>query len=67
VGAPALRRGAHYSMRVLKVDGPHRLASEWWATSFDRSYYWLSLEDGALWWIFRDEHDGRMYLHAVAD
>jgi hypothetical protein len=66
-GASWLRRGGQPPLRVLNADGPHRLASEWWASPFDRSYYWLSLEGGPLWWVFRDEHDGRMYLQAMAD
>lgn len=67
VGMPSLRRAGHPAARVLRVDGPHRLASEWWAAPFDRSYYWLLLEGGALWWVYRDEREGRGYLYAVAD
>ena len=55
------------SARVLEVDGPHRASGEWWADGFDRSYYWLGLSDGTLAWIYRDERDGRTYLHGVAD
>jgi hypothetical protein len=34
---------------------------------FDRSYYWLTLADGSLCWVYRDHRDGRHYLHGVAD
>ncbi len=61
-----VRRGGA-SARVLEVDGPHRASGEWWADGFDRSYYWLGLSDGTLVWVYRDERDGRAYLHGVAD
>jgi len=55
------------SARVITIDGPHRASGEWWAEGFDRSYYWLGLSDGTLVWVYRDERDGRAYLHGVAD
>ena len=61
-----MRRGG-MSARVLEVDGPHRASGEWWADGFDRSYYWLGLSDGTLVWVYRDEKDGRAWLHGVAD
>ena len=65
-----LARGGQ-SMRVVAVDGPIRLSGEWWASArgggFDRSYYWLTLADGSLCWIYLDHRDGRHYQHGVAD
>jgi protein ImuB len=61
-----VRRGGG-SARVTEIDGPHRTSGGWWAEAFDRSYYWLGLSDGTLVWVYRDERDGRAYLHGVAD
>jgi protein ImuB len=55
------------ALRLAAVDGPHRVAGEWWQRGFDRSYYWVTVEDGGWLWLFRDERDGRHYLHGVAD
>ena len=52
--------------KIVAVDGPHCVAGEWWAHGYDRRYYWLTLADGALVWVYR-ERDGRTYLHGVAD
>ena len=60
------RRGGT-SARVIEIDGPHRASGEWWVNGFDRSYYWLGLSDGTLCWVYRDERDGRAYLHGLAD
>jgi protein ImuB len=66
-GTPWLCLPGQPPVRVVAVEGPQRLAGEWWVSPFDRSYFWLSLEGGPLWWVYRDEVDGRAYLHAVAD
>jgi hypothetical protein len=64
-----LERAGQGRARVVDIDGPHRVCGEWWEIAgwFDRSYYWLTVEDGARLWVFRDERDGRHYLHGVAD
>jgi hypothetical protein len=64
-----LERAGQGRVRVVDIDGPHRVCGEWWkiAGRFDRSYYWLTVEDGARLWVFRDELDGQHYLHGVAD
>jgi protein ImuB len=62
-----LRRPGHAPAAVVAVDGPIRLSGEWWQGGFDRSYYWLTLTDGSLCWIYRDHQDGLHYLHGVAD
>jgi protein ImuB len=64
-----LRRAGQAAARVISADGPIRLCGEWWqkGRGFDRSYYWLTLADGSLCWIYRDHQDGRHYLHGVAD
>ena len=56
------RQQAH---RVVRVDGPERLANEWWrepdatslaleATPPVRDYYRIEAEDGQRYWIYRD-------------
>ncbi len=62
-----LRRPGQAPAAVVAVDGPIRLSGEWWQGGFDRSYYWLTLSDGSLCWIYRDHQDGLHYLHGVAD
>lgn len=62
-----LRRAGHAPASVVAVDGPVRLSGEWWQDGFDRSYFWLTLSDGSLCWIYRDHQDGLHYLHGVAD
>jgi len=64
-----LRRVGQAAARVVSSEGPVRLCGEWWqkGSSFDRSYYWLTLADGSLCWVYRDHQDGRHYLHGVAD
>lgn len=52
---------------VISVEGPHRLSGEWWEAPFDRSYYWLSVAAGDVFWVFRDEASGRAYLQALVD
>ncbi|HLU66017.1 MAG TPA: DNA polymerase Y family protein [Kofleriaceae bacterium] len=61
-----VRRG-QASARVIDGEGPYRVCGEWWERWFDRSYFWLTVDSGALWWVFRDERDGRHYLHGIAD
>ena len=75
----ALRRPGEAPSPIVSVDGPIRLCGEWWQggpgrqgergepAGFDRSYYWLTLADGSLCWVYRDHRDGRHYLHGVAD
>jgi error-prone DNA polymerase len=57
------------------VDGPERLAGEWWRTSSWRRDYWrVGLPDGRRAWIFREALPGdtdtlaqRWYLHGWLD
>jgi protein ImuB len=66
-----LKLAGGMSIRVVKVEGPHRLSGEWWDAPFDRSYFWLTGAGGERLWLFRDElaapEAKRVYLHAVAD
>jgi protein ImuB len=53
--------------RVIAIDGPERLRGEWWAGGFDRDYYRVQLEGLGDCWVFRDGHDGGLYLHGFFD
>jgi protein ImuB len=52
---------------VLGLEGPERLAGEWWARPYDRDYYRIRLDGLGECWIFRDGADGRLYLHGFFD
>jgi protein ImuB len=52
---------------VLDLQGPERLAGEWWSERFDRDYYRVRLEGLGDCWIYRDGTDGRLYLHGLFD
>jgi hypothetical protein len=62
-----VRRGRGPERSIVRAEGPHRLAGEFWDVPFDRSYHWLTLADGALWWIFRNERTGECFVQAVVD
>ena len=64
---PFLLRKGRAPVRVIGVDGPQRLAGEWWAKGFDRSYSWLRLASGELYWVFREERGGALFLQAIGD
>lgn len=63
-GGRGLVRGARWQA-VEAVQGPERLAGEWWGAPFDRDYWVVRLGDGARWWIFRDRQSGEWRLHGV--
>jgi protein ImuB len=62
----ALRVGGR-DRAVLALEGPERLAGEWWAERYDRDYYRVRLEGLGDCWVFRDGGDGRLYLHGYFD
>ena len=51
--------------RIVCVEGPERLAAEWWRESRsrwrERDYYRVEDEQGLRFWIFR--HSGQWFLH----
>ena len=49
------------------VRGPERLCGEWWKAGFARDYYRALVVGLGGCWIFRDERDGRFYLHGYFD
>ena len=54
-GAPRRFRWRRVEHRVVKADGPERIAPEWWAGEEDktRDYYRVEAESGTRFWLFR--------------
>ena len=77
--SPLQFRWRHHSHRIVRAEGPERLAPEWWrpaalaSTRLDndtRDYYRIEDADGRRFWLYRDGlYDGssneppRWYLH----
>jgi protein ImuB len=60
-GPPARFTWRHVSRRVVKAEGPERIAPEWWRAlgriptlSRPRDYYRIEDEDGHRYWVFRE-------------
>lgn len=53
--------------RVQAVAGPERLVGDWWEAAYARDYYRVYFEGLGPAWIYRDERDGRFYLHGMFD
>ncbi|MBC8013892.1 MAG: DNA polymerase Y family protein [Methyloceanibacter sp.] len=77
-GPPARFTWRHVTRRVVKAEGPERIAPEWWRplssriSSRPRDYYRVEDEDGHRYWVFREglyqesEHGSPCwYLHGV--
>jgi protein ImuB len=64
-GAPALIVWRRVRRRIVRAEGPERIAPAWWATYFPRAretgahaaltrdYYMIEEADGARYWVFR--------------
>ncbi len=77
-GPPARFTWRRVSRRVVKAEGPERIAPEWWralallSAPRPRDYYRLEDEDGCRYWVFREGlyRDGEdeapcWFLHGV--
>jgi protein ImuB len=72
-GPPARFTWRRLTRRVVKAEGPERIAPEWWrkARPHPRDYYRIEDEDGHRYWVFREGlyQDGAgapgWYLHGV--
>jgi len=59
-GPPARFTWRHVTRRVVKAEGPERIAPEWWRplssriNSRPRDYYRVEDEDGHRYWVFRE-------------
>ncbi|MFI5457193.1 MAG: Y-family DNA polymerase [Isosphaerales bacterium] len=53
---------------VVRSWGPERIATGWWrAQDIERDYYRAEWEDGTQVWVYRDQRNGRWYLHGFFD
>jgi protein ImuB len=56
------------SCRVVRTWGPERIATGWWrAQDIERDYYRAEWEDGTHVWVYRDQRNGRWFLHGFFD
>jgi protein ImuB len=59
-GPPARFTWRHVTRRVVKAEGPERIAPEWWRplssriSARPRDYYRVEDEDGHRYWMFRE-------------
>ena len=54
--------------RVVRSWGPERIATGWWrAEDVERDYYRAEWEDGTHVWVYRDQRNGRWFLHGFFD
>ena len=64
-GCPARFKWRRVHKRVVRSEGPERLAGEWWRPQRPdrpariRDYYKVEDEDGRRWWLFREGLYGR--------
>jgi protein ImuB len=74
-GPPARFTWRRVTRRVVKAEGPERIAPEWWRElvhARTRDYYRIEDEDGHRYWVFRDglyqnreQGTPSWYLHGV--
>ena len=56
------------NFRVVRSWGPERIETGWWcAQDVERDYYRAEWEDGTHVWIYRDQRNGRWFLHGFFD
>jgi protein ImuB len=66
-GPPPLMRAFGGTHRIARARGPLRLSGEWWREAgFARDYFEVVLEDGAHYWLYRDE-SGHVFAQGVMD
>jgi protein ImuB len=69
-GPPARFRWRRALFDVLRVEGPERIAMEWWKSAgLTRDYFRIETQDGQRFWLYRDGLHGqsipRWYLQGV--
>ncbi len=70
---PAYFRWRRVGRRVVRADGPERIAPEWWRSDHaarSRDYYRLEDETGRRFWVYRDgpyrpDAPPRWYMHGL--
>ncbi len=61
-GRPEMLLWRGREQRAVRTWGPERIATGWWrGQDVERDYYVVATEEGARWWVFRQ--DGRWFLH----
>jgi protein ImuB len=66
-GPPPRMRAFGGARRIARARGPLRVSGEWWREAgFARDYFEVVLEDGAHYWLYRDE-TGRVFAQGVMD
>jgi protein ImuB len=67
-GPPLRMVWQRQSYRVVRSWGPERIATGWWrAQDVERDYHRAEWEDGTHVWIYRDQRNGRWFLHGFFD
>ena len=71
-GPPAAFRWRRVTHRIVRAEGPERIAAEWWRTprARPRDYYRVEDEEGRRFWLFRAGAYGetpppRWYVHGL--
>lgn len=64
-GDPLRFRWRNAQHEVRKLEGPERIAMEWWrAPGLDRDYFRMEDEEGRRYWLYRED-GSRWFLHGV--
>jgi protein ImuB len=64
---PVQQRGNQLMWRetLTLQQGPERLCSNWWQHSQQRDYYLSIAPSGARYWVFRERHSRRWFVHGI--
>ena len=64
---PIRRRGQQLIWRepLSVLRGPERRLGNWWREVQQRDYYVAANPDGACYWVFRERHSKRWFVHGV--
>jgi protein ImuB len=67
-GPPVRMVWNRHDFLVVRAWGPERIATGWWrGQDVERDYYRVEWEDGTHAWVYRDQRQGRWYLHGFFD
>jgi protein ImuB len=67
-GPPIRMMWKREDCHVSRCWGPERIATGWWrAEDVERDYYRAEWEDGTQVWVYRDQRNGRWFLHGFFD
>lgn len=69
--APVRFRWRRQTHRVVRAEGPERIAAEWWRAAAPpppdavRDYWRVEDGDGRRFWLFREGRGGGWYMHGL--